>query len=234
MIDKIKGADRLNKIAGTEFWIFDLDNTLYPASSNLFAQIDAKMKDFIAQAFDIPVEDAYKLQKKYYHEYGTTLRGLMVNDGIDPDIFLSYVHNIDHSVLNPDKALDRALDSLCGQKFIYTNGSAKHATAVTNQLGISHHFAAIFDISASDYIPKPDPASYANFVARHAIAPNRAVMFEDSHKNLKPAADLGMTTVFVHHANNAPTGAQEMGHCHYLTYNLVSWLQSANTYIARS
>ena len=118
MMDIIKGADRLNKIAGTEFWIFDLDNTLYPASSNLFAQIDARMKDFIAQAFDIPVEDAFKLQKKYYHEYGTTLRGLMVNDGIDPDIFLSYVHDIDHSVLKPDESLDRALDSLCGQKFV--------------------------------------------------------------------------------------------------------------------
>lgn len=230
----LKSADQFDKIADTEFWVFDLDNTLYPASSNLFAQIDARMKAFIARAFDISTEDAFKLQKKYYHDYGTTLRGLMVHDGIDPEIFLSYVHDIDHSVLQPDAALDSALENLPGRKFVYTNGSARHAAAVTDRLGISHHFTGIFDIRASDYIPKPDPASYTDFIARHGVAPKRAVMFEDSHKNLKPAADLGMATVFVRHPSNTPANSEDMDHCHYLTEDLVSWLQSATTHIARS
>ncbi len=230
---EFKNAEQLDKIAGTEFWVFDLDNTLYPASSNLFSQIDARMKAFIARAFDMPLEEAFKLQKKYYHHYGTTLRGLMVHDGIDPEIFLSYVHDIDHSVLQPDAALDNALEQLPGRKFVYTNGSARHATAVTDRLGISHHFAGIFDIRASDYIPKPDPASYTDFIARHGIAPKRAVMFEDSHKNLRPAADLGMGTVFVQHPNNVPAASEDMGHCHYLTENIASWLKNATEHIAR-
>ncbi len=230
----VETTHQLDKITDTEFWVFDLDNTLYPASSNLFAQIDAKMKAFIARAFDMQLEDAFKLQKKYYHDYGTTLRGLMVHDGIDPELFLSYVHDIDHSVLQPDAALDSALEKLPGRKFVYTNGSARHATAVTEQLGISHHFSGVFDIRASDYIPKPDPASYAGFIARHGVTPKRAIMFEDSHKNLKPAADLGMATVFVRHPNNAPAENEDMDHCHYLTENLVSWLQSATAHIARS
>jgi len=218
---------QLAKIADTKFWVFDLDNTLYSASSNLFLQIDKKMKAFIARAFDLQPDDAFKLQKKYYHEYGTTMRGLMVNHGIDPEIFMNYVHDIDHSVLQPDSDLDNALGNLPGQKFIYTNGSARHASAVMEQLGVSRHFRGVFDIRAGDYVPKPNPASYADFIARHSVTPQHAVMFEDSHKNLKPAAGLGMTTVFVRHATNAPAEHEDLSHCHYLTENLTAWLREA-------
>lgn len=229
-----EGAKRQKQIAETEFWVFDLDNTLYPASSNLFDQIDRRMKAFIARAFDLQVDDAFKLQKQYYHEYGTTLRGLMINHGIDPDIFLSYVHDIDHSVLQPDSALDSALENLPGRKLIYTNGSARHAAAVVEQLGISRHFKEIFDIRAGDYVPKPNPGSYADFIARHSVAPGRAVMFEDSHNNLKPAAELGMATVFVRHDNNVPPANEDLSHCHYFTKDLSAWLRSAAEHFKQS
>ena len=223
-----------DKIANTEFWVFDLDNTLYPASSNLFTQIDKRMKAFIARAFNLEPDDAFNLQKKYYREYGTTMRGLMVNHGIDPEIFMNYVHDIDHSVLQPDPRLDTALEKLPGRKLVYTNGSARHASAVMERLGISHHFSGVFDIRAGDYVPKPHPTSYADFVARHTISPQNAVMFEDSHKNLKPAAELGMTTVFVQHANNAPAEHEDTSHCHYFTDCLVTWLNQAVRHIKQN
>ena len=47
-------------------WVFDLDNTLYPASSNLFSKIDIRMKRFIESKLDIDSEEAYAIQKKYY------------------------------------------------------------------------------------------------------------------------------------------------------------------------
>jgi putative hydrolase of the HAD superfamily len=234
MTENAKDSKSLKKIADTNAWVFDLDNTLYSASSNLFLQIDKKMKAFIARAFDLQPDDAFKLQKKYYHEYGTTMRGLMINHGIDPEIFMNYVHDIDHSVLQPDPDLDNALGNLPGRKFIYTNGSARHASAVMEQLGISRHFMGIFDIRAGDYVPKPDPRSYTDFIARHSVAPQHAVMFEDSHKNLKPASDLGMTTVFVRNTSNAPAEDEDLSHCHYSTENLAAWLRNATDNIERN
>lgn len=208
-----------------EAWIFDLDNTLYPASAHLFPQIDRRMKAYIGNLLNLPPDDAFKLQKDYYWTYGTTLRGLMINHDIEPDDFLDYVHDIDHSILEPNAALEIALAQLPGRKFIYTNGSERHAINVLNRLGVTRHFDGIFDIRASNYIPKPEPAPYAEMVARHAIAPRRAIMFEDIHRNLKPAADLGMETVWVHHAENPAKPGEDLSHCRHMTDDLVGWLR---------
>jgi putative hydrolase of the HAD superfamily len=209
-----------------EAWIFDLDNTLYPATTNLFPQIDTRMKAFIGRLLNLPPEDAFKLQKGYYWKYGTTLRGLMVNHQIEPDEFLDYVHDIDHSILEANAALDVALADLPGRKFIYTNGSERHAVNVLDRLGVTRHFDGIFDIRASNYIPKPEPVPYADLVARHAIAPTRAIMFEDIHRNLKPAADLGMTTVWVRSSlEHTPKPNEDLSHCGHITDDLIGWLR---------
>jgi putative hydrolase of the HAD superfamily len=208
-----------------EAWIFDLDNTLYPATANVFPQIDKKMKAFIGEALKLSPDEAFKLQKDYYWKYGTTLRGLMLNHKIAPDDFLAYVHDIDHSILSADSALDAALALLPGRKFIYTNGSERHAVNVMDRLGVTRHFDGIFDIRASDYIPKPDPAAYATMIARHTITPARAAMFEDIHRNLKPAADLGMTTVWVRPAEHVAKPDEDLSHCRHVIDDLVSWLR---------
>ncbi len=207
-----------------EAWIFDLDNTLYPASANLFPQIDTRMKAFIGRLLNLSPDDAFTLQKDYYWKYGTTLRGLMLNHDVIPDEFLEYVHDIDHSTLSADAALDAALTLLPGRKFIYTNGSERHAVNVMDRLGVTRHFDGIFDIRASNYIPKPEPAPYAEMIARHAIAPGRAIMFEDIHRNLKPAADLGMETVWVRHAENPAKPGEDLSHCGHVTEDLIGWL----------
>lgn len=209
---------------GIDTWVFDLDNTLYPASTNLFAQIDVRMKTYIAKLLDMTPDEAFKIQKQYYHKYGTSLRGLTLHHGIDPDAFIDYVHDIDHSVLAADPRLDAVLTALPGRKLIYTNGSAYHAESTVKSLGVAHHFADIFDIRASAYIPKPDPSGYAAMIAKHVVTPTKAVMFEDSHKNLGPAAALGMKTVWVKHEGMLLIEGEDLSHCHYETYDLLGWL----------
>ena len=209
-----------------ESWIFDLDNTLYPATVNLFSQIDQRMRAFIADALKLSLDDAFALQKRYYWAYGTTLRGLMLNHAIAPDQFLDYVHDIDHSVLGHSPHLDAALGALPGRKFIYTNGSERHAVNVLDRLGVTRHFDGIYDIRAGNYLPKPEPAPYADLIARHGIAPTRAIMFEDIHRNLKPAADLGIATVWVRHAENPAKPGEDLSHCDFITDDLIAWLQA--------
>lgn len=203
-------------------WVFDLDNTLYPASADLFPQIDKRMKRFIADLLKISEDDAFHLQKTYYREFGTTLRGLMLNHHVDADAFLDFVHDIDHTVLAPHPELANAIGRLPGQRLIHTNGSLIHAEKVVSALGISHLFDGIFDIKAGDYVPKPDTESYSKFFAAHGLNPKRAAMFEDSPKNLEPAATLGMVTVLVRH----PEDVSDLpAYCHYATDNLVDWLE---------
>lgn len=180
-----------------ETWIFDLDNTLYPAECNLFAQIDRRMGGYIGALLGLDPQAARKVQKDFFVSHGTTLRGLMDVHGIAPDEFLRHVHDIDVSPVPPDPRLAAALGALDGRKLVFTNGSASYAGRVLARLGIDHLFDGVFDIVAAAYHPKPRVEAYARFIERYAIEPGRAAMFEDMARNLVPAAELGMTTVWV-------------------------------------
>ena len=210
-------------------WVFDLDNTLYPPSCSLFPQIDDRMRAYIAATLGIPPETASVLQKRYYHEHGTTLRGLMLNHDVDPDAFLAYVHEIDCSVIAPSPRLARAIAALPGRKLVFTNGSAGHARNVLAQLDLTECFQAVFDIRASDFIPKPQPEAYGNLVRLHGLEPRRCVMFEDLARNLGPAAQLGMTTVWVRdprHVHWTDDGNGDAADVHYVTDDLAGWLEA--------
>ena len=152
------------------------------------------MGAFISQLLDVDLVEARKIQKTFFYEYGTTLRGLMDVHRIEPEDFLDFVHDIDVSVIDPDHALSDALDRLEGRKVIFTNGSHGHAENVLGQIGIRHHFDAVFDIADADYIPKPEAEAYAMFVAHVGIDTTRAAMFEDLARNLKHPHAMGMTT----------------------------------------
>ena len=178
-------------------WVFDLDNTLYPHHVNLWQQVDERIRDYIAGFLEIPREQAFRVQKDYYKRYGTSLRGLMIEHGMRPDDFLDYVHQIDHSPLQPDPALGRAIARLGGRKLILTNGTRRHAQAVLERLTLAHHFDEVFDIVAAELEPKPSPPTYARFLERHAVDPAHAAMFEDLARNLAVPHALGMTTVLV-------------------------------------
>lgn len=213
-----------------ESWVFDLDNTLYPASSSLFPQIDVRMRRFIAERLKMDLDDAFRLQKRYYKEFGTTLRGLMLIHHIEPEEFLSFVHDIDCTVLEAAPRLDRALAALGGRKLIFTNGSERHAENVLARLVIARHFEGIFDIRAAGFIPKPQPECYRTMIERHAVDPRAALMVEDIHRNLVPAAAIGMTTLWVRedgHPDTEVLGQDhgDLGHVHHITDDLTGWLE---------
>lgn len=180
-----------------ENWVFDLDNTLYPADCNLFRQIDYRMATFIRRLLGLPMKEARRLQKDYYARYGTTMYGLMREHGVAADDFLAFVHDIDLSPVEQNDALAARLKSLPGRRYVFTNGSAAHAEKVMGRLGIADAFDEIFDIRSADYVPKPHRKTYERFLAAHKVAPNSAAMFEDIAGNLKAASELGMTTVLV-------------------------------------
>ncbi|MFT6556227.1 pyrimidine 5'-nucleotidase [Sneathiella sp.] len=205
-------------------WIFDLDNTLYPAHCNLFAQIDQKMGDFVADFLKVDHAEAKKIQKHYFQTYGTTLNGLMKCHDMHPDDFLAFVHDIDVSEMARAEKLDAALHELNGRKIIFTNGSDDHATNVSRQLGIDHHFDHIFDIRKCDFIPKPEISVYHKMIDELDITPSRAVFFEDMAKNLKPAHDLGMTTVWVPNEEHWSSETSEGPHIHHIAEDLPDWL----------
>lgn len=211
-------------------WVFDLDNTLYPFHSKLWPQIDLRITLYICNLFGLDGLSARALQKHYYYRYGTTLNGLMAENGIDPYPYLDFAHDIDLSTLAPDPALVRAIENLPGRKLIFTSGSARHAANVTGRLGFENHFEAVFDIIDAAFVPKPDASTYERFVTRHAINPKRAVMFEDIAKNLVVPDRMGMRTVLVLPESHDPYResheqyAQAESHIHHQTTDLSKFL----------
>ncbi len=218
-----RAATEKNRLLDAEAWVFDLDNTLYPAASNLFAQVDRRMTRFIADFLGLDWESAYRLQKTYFRRHGTTMRGLMNEHGMAPGPFLDYVHDIDLSPVAPDPALDAALARLKGRKIVFTNGPTDHAERVMDRLAVRRHFEAVFDIVAADYVPKPEPSVYAALVRRHRLDPATTVMVEDIARNLAPAAALGMTTVWVR-AGDAPGIGDDGGDADHVVDDLTQWL----------
>jgi putative hydrolase of the HAD superfamily len=190
-------------LAHIHSWIFDLDNTLYPPSADLFALIDVRMTDYIVHLLGCPRDEARQLQKGWFHNHGTTLAGLMTYHDIDPREFLDHVHDIALDRLTVDPALNAAIARLPGRRLIYTNGDADYARRVLARLGLAEQFEQVHDIHACLYVPKPDPSGYAALVDAYNVAPDRAIFFEDMARNLKPAKALGMTTVWLNNGSEA-------------------------------
>jgi len=183
-------------------WIFDLDNTLYPASARLFDLIDERMSGYVQRLLGCDWDEARTVQKQYFRDHGTTLRGLMQNHDVDPTDFLDDVHNIALDRVPPDQRLAAALERLPGRRFVFTNGHQSYAERVLKAIGIGDHFHGLVDIQACEYLPKPDARGYQLLVERFAIDPSAAVLVEDMAKNLKPAKVLGMTTVWVNNGSD--------------------------------
>ena len=187
----------LLKTQEVETWIFDLDNTLYPVTKRLLAHIDEHMGSFVAKYLDISREEAHQVQKSYFKKYGLTLRGLMLNDGLDPARYFEEMGPMDLNEVEPNPELGEYITGLKGRKIIYTNASARHTELVLNQMEFKKGtFEAIFDIQAANYVPKPAIESYRLLCKTYSIDPTRAAMIDDIARNLEPAAELGMMTVW--------------------------------------
>ena len=178
-------------------WIFDLDDTLYPRESEVMALVSDRMTEFMVQFTGLPRHEAWTLQKKYFHEHGTTLAGLMAHHGLPPEEFLTFVHDISLDGLSADAELRQGLERLPGRRLVFTNGSGDHAERVLAKLGVADLFEDIFHIASADYLPKPAVSTFDKMAKAFGLTPKSAVFFEDSERNLEPAAAMGMTTVMV-------------------------------------
>jgi putative hydrolase of the HAD superfamily len=190
-------AEQIPDFRHVRHWVFDLDNTLYPAGNGVFARIDARMTEFIAGFLKLDREEARRVQKSLYREHGTTLNGLIKIYGMDPEPYLDFVHQIDLSDLTEDGALTSAIGRLPGRRHVFTNGCARHAERILARLGLTRLIDDIWDIRSIGFVPKPDPAAYRQIVAHGGIAPDAAAMFDDIARNLVEAHAMGMTTVWL-------------------------------------
>jgi putative hydrolase of the HAD superfamily len=205
-------------------WIFDLDNTLYPASADLFGLIDQRMTEFIQQLLGLEWNEARALQKDYFHNHGTTLSGLMAEHGVDPHRFLAYVHDIEMTVLQEDRRLVEAIARLPGRKLIFTNGDADYANRVLDKLGLHQSFEAIHDIHACAYQPKPQPEAYRSMAEAFALDPKESLFVEDMARNLKPAKAIGMATVWVNNGSEQGREPDDRAYVDYEVADLGAWL----------
>lgn len=200
------------------FWVFDLDNTLYPPGARLFDQIEVRMTDWVMREINVSREEADRLRRDYWHRYGTTLAGLMAEHGVDPAPYLHEVHEIDLGHLEEDAVLAQRIRRLPGRKIVYTNGSAPYAERVIGARGLSDLFDAVYGVEHAGFRPKPERAAFETVFAADGLDTTRAAMFEDDTRNLAAPHEMGMRTVHV-----APE-REDHPHIHHHTENLSEFL----------
>ena len=210
-------------------WVFDLDNTLYPADAEIMTQVDRRMTEYVMKLLDLDRAAARQVQKTYWHDYGTTLNGLMANHQVDLREFLDFVHDVDHDAITPDPILADHVRALDGRRLVFTNGSLRHAEKVIDRLGLTGLFDDLYDIEAGGFTPKPHRESFERFTSKFGFNPSGAVMFEDSARNLETAAGMGYTCVLVRASRHIPDGETagpdaEPAHVHYVADCLKTFL----------
>lgn len=204
-------------------WVFDLDNTLYPSSADLWPQIDALIGKYVRDLLQCGPDEAHRVHKEYFYTHGTTLNGLIADHGVDPHHYLDAVHAVDLSNLAPRPEMAAALARLPGRKLIFTNADVPYAQRVLEQLGLTDSFEAIHDIHATNYRPKPQEAAYQSLLDRMGIDPTQSLFVEDMARNLKPAKAIGMTTVWINNGSEQTDDPDRSFVDHTIT-DLSQWL----------
>ena len=218
----------MKELKSIKYWIFDLDNTLYSGKTKVFEQVDKKMSEYISKKLNVSTAEAKEIQKNYFHEYNTTLNGMIKNHKIDADEFLEFVHNINIDFLKKDLILGEELKKLDGKKIIFTNASKKHALNVTKRIGIDHYFNDIFDIFDCEFVPKPAIQPYKKLVEKHKIDPKLCLFVEDIARNLKPAYEMGMKTVWIENDEPWAKKFSDGDFIDFKTNNLSEFLKQIN------
>lgn len=178
--------------------LFDLDNTLYPAQAGLLTHIDQRINDYLALRLGLEGEAIDRLRREYWRKYGTTLRGVKENHGLDPLEYIAYAYDVEvGEFLRPDGNLAGMLRRLPWKKAVFSNSPADYAAKVLAALGVAGEFERIFGIDYAEHRGKPDPETYRMVLAELGLTGPACVMIDDLAANLIPARELGMTTVYV-------------------------------------
>lgn len=207
-----------NSFSHVTTWVFDLDNTLYPPSANLFGQIEVKMTDWMMRALDVDHAEANRLRALYWESYGTTLAGLMEVHGVAPDAYLQEVHDVSFDGLEADAVLAQRIAALPGRRIVYTNATEPYARNVLAARGLGDVFDAVYGVEHAGFQPKPRRAAFDAVFAADGLDPAKGAMFEDDPRNLAVPHELGMQTVYV-----APAPL-EAAHIHHHTADLSDFL----------
>lgn len=206
-------------------WIFDLDLTLYPPEANIMAQVRERIALYVERYFKIESAQAHNIRQKYYQKYGTTLRGLMAEHGIDPQAYLDFVHDVDFTAVLPAPELRSAIEALPGRKLVFTNADAPYATRILKSRQLEGVFEDIFDIHRMEHQPKPALPSYHALCSHLDINPKNALFVEDSAHNLVPAKAIGMTTIWVNHSGETGSSGHET-HIDHEIADVADWLST--------
>jgi putative hydrolase of the HAD superfamily len=167
---------------------------------------------YVRTRLELPVDEADALRRRYFQEYGTTMRGLQINHQIDADDYLRFVHDIPlQRYLEPNPDLDNVLSSIAQQKVVFTNASREHAEGVLDQLGVRRHFSRIVDVRDVEYESKPQPAAYQRACQLAGVPPAECLLVEDNVRNIMPAKALGMRTVLV--GDGQHSGSENVDFC---------------------
>lgn len=184
-------------------FLFDLDNTLYPANSGVTEALENRMNDYVQQISSLPRHEAVALRQHYFVTYGTTLRGLQLHHDVDIETYLHTVHDFDMpTFVKPDPALVALMATVTVPMAIFTNSPREHAERALDVLGLSQLQMPIIDIRMLNFLPKPHPSAYQIALKAIKCDPEGTVFFEDTLHNLVHAKEIGMTTVYIPHQLN--------------------------------
>ena len=216
------------EIKNINSWIFDLDDTLYPPSNEIYSQMAERIRNYIMRVLDIDEETATTVQKTYYKKYGATVHGLMVEHNIQPEDFTDYVHDLDLSSIRENPQLKACLQALPGKKHVFTNGAYHHAERVLKRLNIYDCFSGIFSIREAEYVPKPAEQTYLKMMKTFNVTPQKSMMFDDSPVNILAAKKVGLRTVWISSnvVNNKYCSVDSKDFCDYETPDLTDFLSS--------
>jgi putative hydrolase of the HAD superfamily len=180
-------------------FFFDLDETLYPASSGLWEAIRGRINLYLRERMGFTPEEIDARREGYFRQYGTTLRGLQANYQVDMEDYLAFVHAVPlERYIRPDPAMRAMLEGLPGRKFIFTNADRSHATRVMNVLGVADLFEAILDVHVIAPYCKPEPGAFG--LALRAAGdpdPHDCVLVDDQARITRAARQLGFFAVLM-------------------------------------
>jgi putative hydrolase of the HAD superfamily len=188
--------------------LFDLDDTLYPASCGLWRDIRGRIGLYMHERLNIPAEQVEPLRRHYYETYGTALRGLEREFPLDKADFLAFVHDLPlNDYLTPDPGLRSVLSALPARKFIFTNADSAHAGRVLRALGLEGCFEGVIDVLDVAPYCKPMPESF-EIALRLAGNPDprRCAILDDMPRTTKAARQAGIFSILV--AESAPESAE--------------------------